>query len=163
MDGMRLPQELAVAIPREVEKANERDWLRASEELTRRYKCANFGAAAIESDLDRAAYLLVRMPATYAAVQSVFAELQRLAPQDVVTSFLDLGAGPGTALFAAAQVFPTLHHALLIELSHACLPHGRNPRLVPFRTACRTNVATPPPQERDLRLRRRKVLLRNRR
>ncbi len=124
---MRLPQELAVAIQREVEQADQRDLLRASEELTRRYKSANFGAAAIKSDLDRAAYLLVRMPATYAAVQSVFAELQRLAPQDVVTGLLDLGAGPGTALFAAAQVFPTLHHALLIELSHAWLAQG--PRL----------------------------------
>jgi ribosomal protein RSM22 (predicted rRNA methylase) len=45
----------------------------------------------------------------------VLSELRRLAPQVEISSLLDLGAGPGTALFAAAEIFPSLTSATLLE------------------------------------------------
>lgn len=125
MSGMRLPEELERAIQDEVEKAEQRDLLRASNELTQRYKAGSFSLPAIDSDLHRAAYLLVRLPATYAVAARVFAEIRRLAAAVEVSHILDLGSGPGTAVFAAAEVFPSLRHAQLIDSSDAWLRLGR--------------------------------------
>jgi len=125
MNRMRLPDELDAAIQDEVERADQRDLLRASGELTRRYKAAGSSGPAIDSDLHRAAYLLVRLPATYAACTHVFSEIRRLAPQAPVTSILDLGCGPGTAVFAAAEIFPSLSYAQLMESSPAWMRMGQ--------------------------------------
>lgn len=59
---------------------------------------------------DLAAYALTRMPATFAALSTVFAELPA-TPQ----SLIDFGAGPGTSLWAAQAVFGTPPSATLIE------------------------------------------------
>lgn len=125
MIHMRLPEELLAAIQREIERTDQRGLVRASAELTRHYKAANFSSPAIKTDLHRAAYLLVRLPATYAASARVFAEIRRLAPQAGIASMLDLGAGPGTAIFAAAQIFPDLRSVQLVESSRDWLHLGR--------------------------------------
>ncbi len=54
---------------------------------------------------DALAYALSRMPATYAAVSAVLAELQARAPAFRPATVLDAGAGPGTAAWAAAEAF----------------------------------------------------------
>jgi ribosomal protein RSM22 (predicted rRNA methylase) len=134
---MRLPEELLEAIQHEFEtaRATQGDLARASADLTRRYRAgAEFAGAkfkaplagAITSNLHRAAYLATRMPATYAACAHVFAEISRLAPHAEITSVLDLGAGPGTAVFAAAQIFPALRHAQLVESSGDWIGVGKS-------------------------------------
>jgi ribosomal protein RSM22 (predicted rRNA methylase) len=123
---MRLPEELLAAIEREAEKTNRAALARASNELTRRYKSADFSAPIIKSDAHRAAYLATRLPATYAANWRVFSEICRLAPHaQEITSALDLGAGPGTAIWAAAEVFPGLQQATLVESDEAWLKLGQ--------------------------------------
>jgi ribosomal protein RSM22 (predicted rRNA methylase) len=59
---------------------------------------------------DLAAYALTRMPATFAALATVFAELPT-AP----ASLIDFGAGPGTSLWAAQSVFDAIPVATLVE------------------------------------------------
>jgi ribosomal protein RSM22 (predicted rRNA methylase) len=55
--------------------------------------------------IDLNAYLVTRLPATYAAVAACLADLpQEFAPH----SMLDAGSGPGTASWAATEVFPSL-------------------------------------------------------
>jgi ribosomal protein RSM22 (predicted rRNA methylase) len=124
---MRPPEELLAAIERETEKADRAALARASDELTRRYKSADFSAPIIKSEAHRAAYMAARLPATYAANWRVFSEICRLAPQgrQEIASALDLGAGPGTALWAAAEVFPELRQATLVESDEAWLKLGR--------------------------------------
>ena len=73
----------------------------------------------------RAAYLAARLPATYAANFNVFSEIHRLAPGLEIESLLDLGGGPGTSLFAAAEVFPALRKATIVESDEAWLQLGR--------------------------------------
>ena len=58
-----------------------------------------------------AAYLVTRMPATYAAAHKVLAELRGLP----VTSILDIGAGTGAAAMAARAHFPDANPLTLIE------------------------------------------------
>src|SRR5438270_1817735 len=122
---MRLSAELQDAIQRETEKADHRKLAQATAQLTQHYKAADFSTPAVATEAHRAAYLAVRMPATYAAISRVFAEIKLRAPQDEITSLLDLGAGPGTALFAAAQHFPQLRQATLIESDASWIAVGK--------------------------------------
>ncbi|HKF22813.1 MAG TPA: small ribosomal subunit Rsm22 family protein [Candidatus Angelobacter sp.] len=122
---MRLPEELLAAIQREVENIDRRALVRSSAELTRRYRAADFSAPPIRNQQHRAAYLTARLPATFAANWRVFAEIRERAPDIAISSFLDLAAGPGTALFAAAEVFPALQQATLMESDSAWIEIGQ--------------------------------------
>jgi ribosomal protein RSM22 (predicted rRNA methylase) len=122
---MRLSAELQDAIQRETEKVDRRKLAQATAQLTEHYKAADFSTPAVASEAHRAAYLAVRLPATYAAICRVFAEIKLRAPQQEIASLLDLGAGPGTALFAAAEQFPQLQQATLIESDSAWIAVGK--------------------------------------
>jgi ribosomal protein RSM22 (predicted rRNA methylase) len=122
---MRLPAELLEAIQQETEKVDRRKLVQATAQLTAHYKAADFSTPPIATEAHRAAYLAVRLPATYAAVRRVFAEINARAPQAEIASMLDLGAGPGTALFAAAEEFPQLRQATLIESDASWIAVGK--------------------------------------
>ena len=122
---MRLSAALQDAIQRETGKVDHRKLSQATAQLIERYKAADFSTPAVASDAHRAAYLAVRFPATYAAIYRVFAEIKLRAPECEITSLLDLGAGPGTALFAAAEQFPHLRQATLIESDAGWIAVGK--------------------------------------
>lgn len=123
---MRLPQHLMDSIQVETGKIERRRLAQAVAQLSESYKSGDFSIPAISNEAQRAAYLAVRFPATYAANQRVFSELQLRAPQAQITSLLDLGAGPGTALFAVGETFSTLQQATLIEADDRWLTLGKN-------------------------------------
>ena len=58
-----------------------------------------------------AAYLVTRMPATYAAARAVLRELRGIE----IASVLDIGAGTGAAALAASEQFPAAAQITLIE------------------------------------------------
>jgi ribosomal protein RSM22 (predicted rRNA methylase) len=122
---MRLPAELLDAIQQETDKVDRRKLVQATAQLTERYKAADFSSPAIATEPHRAAYLAVRLPATYAAVRRVLAEINARTPQIEIASMLDLGAGPATALFAAAQTFPQLRQATLVEADAGWIALGK--------------------------------------
>jgi ribosomal protein RSM22 (predicted rRNA methylase) len=122
---VQLPEELLAAIQREVGRADSSALARASQELTRSYKAGTYSQPPVQSAAHRAAYLTARLPATYAANWRVLSELRRLAPLVDLRSLLDLGAGPGTAIFAATEVFPGLQRATELESSDAWLKLGK--------------------------------------
>lgn len=66
----------------------------------------------IRSQEEALSYAVARMPATYAAVARVLAELRRVLPGFSPQNVLDMGAGPATATLAASQVY---------DLSSCCL------------------------------------------
>jgi len=91
------------------------------------------GTRAFANAADRAAYLAVRMPATFAAVSAalgwtreacVSAEPDKRNPLEI-RSLLDLGSGPGTALWAAAQHFPELERCAAVERDGEFVAIGR--------------------------------------
>ncbi|MEP6828051.1 MAG: small ribosomal subunit Rsm22 family protein [Aestuariivirga sp.] len=67
------------------------------------------------TSVDLAAYLSTRMPATFAAVSFVLREVTLVQPDFEPSSVLDVGAGPGTASFAAQAAWPSLNHFVLVE------------------------------------------------
>jgi ribosomal protein RSM22 (predicted rRNA methylase) len=73
----------------------------------------------IKSETDALAYALVRMPATYAAVAACLNALLETRPDFAPTSLLDVGAGPGTASWAATETFPSLQRFMLLDINAA--------------------------------------------
>ena len=92
-----------------------REMARAAGEISDAYRNGNFSTAPMRSAAHRLAYLRVRMPATYAACAHVFEHLRGVMPEFLPESLLDLGAGPGTASWAALQQFPSLKNISLVE------------------------------------------------
>jgi len=82
-------------------------------------------AGAALSPTHARAYAAVRAPATGAAVAAVLAELAARRPGWAPATLLDLGAGPGTATWAAAAEFPSLAAATLVERAPAMVALGR--------------------------------------
>ncbi len=122
---MRLPAELLDTIQQETEKVDRRKLVQATAQLTERYKASDFSSPAIATEEHRAAYLAVRLPATHASLRRVFVEINVRAPQAGIASLLDLGAGPGTALFAASEEFPSLRYATLVEADAEWIALGK--------------------------------------
>jgi len=76
------------------------------------------------SDRDALAYLAVRMPATYAAVRASFEAVADVRPDFAPQTTLDIGAGPGTALWAASGCWPGISDAVLVEASPVFRAYG---------------------------------------
>lgn len=73
------------------------------------------GSQCIATANDVLAYAFTRLPATYAAVTAVFNAMRKTLPGFAPRTMLDVGAGPGTAVFAAVQAFGSLADVRLID------------------------------------------------
>lgn len=121
---MQLPDELSSAIAKETEKFSAPELAHAAAELTSNYR----GERRARPQLDRlqlAAYLLTRLPATYAVLARILRECKLRISDLQLESVLDLGAGAGTALWAAAEEFPELKRATLVEDNPSWIEMGR--------------------------------------
>lgn len=122
---MNLPSHLTEALQQESESVNRAALTQAAAQLTAQYQSGHLSSPAIRTEAQRAAYLTVRVPATFAASLHVFSEIRRLAPEAEVKSVLDLGAGPGTALHAAGEVFSSITRATLVEMDSNMIAIGK--------------------------------------
>ena len=112
---MQIPSDLRQAIEGELRGADSRAVARAAAELSDRYRAEEREGPFMSSDEHRLAYLATRMPATYAAVYAVLDETAARLGDAAVASVIDVGAGPGTAAWAATDVFPDLERVTLVE------------------------------------------------
>ena len=81
---------------------------------SRNYR-AGGGSQAIATADDALAYAFARMPATYAAAIAVFDAVRDVLPAFQPRTLLDVGAGPGTATFAAIQAFDRITGLRLVD------------------------------------------------
>jgi len=115
---MELPSQLRRAVDRALSDARLTEVAAAATALSQRYREERRdGKPHIGSDGDALAYLAVRLPATFAAIRASFAAIAEARPDFAPNTALDIGAGPGTALWAAADCWPDLADALLVEAS----------------------------------------------
>jgi len=82
---------------------------------------ATYRAGGRSAGIDFTSYLVARLPATYAAVSHVLAEAAALRPGFAPVSMLDAGSGPGTASWAAAQIWPGLERVTFLDNTPAFL------------------------------------------
>lgn len=95
-------------------------------DLTARYRAERRPAGpAIGGEAARLAYLIARLPATFAAARTALAELARRAPALAPASLLDLGAGAGGAAWAACETFAGFGRAVLNERDAGMIALGR--------------------------------------
>src|SRR3954453_14343596 len=113
-----LPPELSQALQRASVSSSLRDLAGRAVRISDTYR-AGGGSGAIRSEADALAYALARMPATYAAVIASFNAVGGLRPDFAPKTLLDVGAGPGTATWAAAESFASLDAFTLLDANGA--------------------------------------------
>ncbi len=117
---MELPFALRQTIEHALEHTPLPELAKAAEALSQRYRAeVRDGRWHVSSDLAAKAYLATRMPATYAAIRASLNYLAELHPDFSPHTFLDVGSGPGTALWAAEDCWESLETATLLEGSEA--------------------------------------------
>src|SRR4051794_16060396 len=143
---MELPPLLRQAIDRALDGVALADLATAAAALSQRYREERRdGAFYIASRRDALAYVAVHLPATYAAVRASFDAIAEARPDFAPKTMLDIGAGPATALWAAADCWPALVDALLIEASPILRTCGEELAAeagLPQMTWRTTNIAT---------------------
>jgi ribosomal protein RSM22 (predicted rRNA methylase) len=118
MTSPSLPAELKAALEVKLHGLSRNDAAERSARISETYR-AGGGSAAIRSEADALAYALARMPATYAAVTASLNALCEVRPDFAPKRLLDVGAGPGTATWAAVEAFSTLADFTSIDASTA--------------------------------------------
>ena len=104
-----------------------KDISKEREQLTKFYRGNDYktNLNSLGSEHQRLAYIAARLPATYAAISHTLKELIRRSGGDVISSLLDIGAGPGTALLAAVGASLPLERATMIERDPGFISLGK--------------------------------------
>ncbi|MEZ6028496.1 MAG: small ribosomal subunit Rsm22 family protein [Hyphomonadaceae bacterium] len=115
---MELPLRLRQAIEAALHAAPLSEIAADARALSDRYRGeVRDGRLHVSSERMARAYVAARMPATYAAIHASLSALADRLPGFAPASLLDVGAGPGTTLWAAADIWPDLKSATLLEAS----------------------------------------------
>src|SRR6185312_14268397 len=118
MTSPDLPAELKAALDGKLRGFSRNDAAGRSASISKTYRDGG-GSVGIRSETDALAYALARMPATYAAVTASLNALAEIRPDFAPNRLLDIGAGPGTATWAAAEAFPSLKNFTLLDANDA--------------------------------------------
>ena len=118
MTAPDLPAELKAALDARLQGLSRNAAAERAAIISKTYRDGG-GSGAIRTDTDALAYALARMPATYAAVAASLNALREITPRFAPASLLDIGAGPGTATWAAAETFPSLGSFALVDANSA--------------------------------------------
>ena len=118
MTSPDLPAELKAALDARLQGLSRNHAAGRAALISQTYRDGG-GSGTIRTEIDALAYALVRMPATYAAVTASLNALREIAPHLAPASLLDIGAGPGTAAWAAAEAFSSLKSFTLLDANSA--------------------------------------------
>jgi ribosomal protein RSM22 (predicted rRNA methylase) len=118
MTSPDLPAELKAALEAKLHGLSRNETGERAARISQTYRGGG-NSAAIKSEADALAYALARMPATYAAVTACLNALGEIRPDFAPESLLDVGAGPGTATWAAAEEWPSLQRFTLLDANGA--------------------------------------------
>jgi ribosomal protein RSM22 (predicted rRNA methylase) len=113
-----LPAELKAALDARLRGFSRNEAAERAASISKTYRDGG-GSGAIRSETDALAYALARMPATYAAVTASLNALCEIRPEFAPRNLLDIGAGPGTASWAAAEAFCSLQGFTLLDANDA--------------------------------------------
>jgi ribosomal protein RSM22 (predicted rRNA methylase) len=121
-----LPDDLRHALDTALGGASANDLARSFHRLSERYRQEKAASEPIlRSPVDIATYAAYRMPATFAAVRAALAQFARLDPGFRPATQLDVGAGTGAAVWAAASTWPGLGRVTVLEQVPEAVALGR--------------------------------------
>lgn len=123
-----LPTDLETAIARALGGVPEARWLREAQALSERYRAPRTHATEplATGALQALGYAALIMPATYAQLRGAMAAAAACIPHWLPRTMLDLGSGPGTALWAAVAQWSSLEQATAYEREAALIALGRD-------------------------------------
>ena len=101
-----LPHALRVEIDALLEGVSRKELAARAATISQAYRAGDNSGQTVTDDTFLLAYVLTRMPATYAVATAVFEALKEVASGFAPKSLLDVGAGPGTASWAASEAWP---------------------------------------------------------
>ncbi len=122
-----LPAALEAAITQALKTVPEARWLREAQALSERYRAArdNGREPLATGALQALGYAALILPATYAQLRGAMAATAARIPDWSPRTLLDLGSGPGTALWAAGAQWLSLEQSVAIEREPALIALGR--------------------------------------
>jgi len=106
-----IPRDLKAAIDLYLAENNAGSLVEKTTRMSERYRRGRGSDGAV----DFGAYLVARLPATYAAVEFCLAELAGRRPQFSPQTLLDAGSGPGTASWAAISAYPGISTVTFLD------------------------------------------------
>src|SRR3981081_4883939 len=118
MTAPDLPAELKAALDAKLQGLLRNDAAERATLISQTYRDGG-GSTPIRPEADALASALARMPATYAAVTASLNALRKITPHFAPASLLDVGAGPGTATWAATETFSSLQSFTLLDANPA--------------------------------------------
>jgi ribosomal protein RSM22 (predicted rRNA methylase) len=118
MTSPDLPAELKAALDGKLRGFSRSDAAGRAASISKTYRGGG-NSGTIRTEADALAYALARMPATYAAVTASLNALVEIRPDFAPKTLLDVGAGPGTATWAATEAFPSLKDFTLLDANDA--------------------------------------------
>jgi len=124
---VELPAPLRQGVERLLETIPLPALRQAAKTLSDRYRAElRDGRLHMAEEMAVKAYLATRLPATYAAARASLAVLAEARPDFQPKTLLDVGAGPGTVLWATTDLWPDLEQAVLFEASAAVRKVGQS-------------------------------------
>ena len=113
-----LPAKLSAALSAKLDGVSRSEIAARAAQISKTYRDGG-GSGTIASETDALAYAAARMPATYAALAASLNALGEIKPEFSPQSLLDVGAGPGTATWAATEAFISLKSFVLLDANDA--------------------------------------------
>ncbi len=124
---MDLPNDLRIALESELASVPQKNVADAAGKLSRRYRGGQLpeNSSFLRSRSDVVAYAAYRLPATFAAIYAALNEVRKRRPAWQPRTFLDAGTGPGSALWAASEIWPELEQITLLERDEHMIAFGK--------------------------------------
>ncbi|MFZ9857762.1 MAG: small ribosomal subunit Rsm22 family protein [Roseiflexaceae bacterium] len=112
---IELPVALQHAIRQSLHPYSSHQWSDAARRLSERYRSVRDGSPLVTSEIDALAYTAMLMPATYAQLVRAIGMWPPHLDNSGWQSVLDIGSGPGTALWALHTLMPHITVRTAIE------------------------------------------------
>jgi ribosomal protein RSM22 (predicted rRNA methylase) len=120
-----LPPELKAATDALLEGVSRKELAAQAAAISQTYRAGGGSAATITDEASVFAYLLTRLPATYAVAAAVFDAVRQASPEFAPRTLSDVGAGPGTASWAAVETWNGIKRITMADSNPAFLHVAR--------------------------------------
>ncbi|HST03148.1 MAG TPA: small ribosomal subunit Rsm22 family protein [Chloroflexia bacterium] len=131
---LTLPPDLEAAVAAVLREMPSSQWQSAARQISQRYRDADEARRTTEATRTQSpfrgpyaavGYAALVLPATYAQLWAAMCATALRAPNFQPTTMLDLGSGPGTALWAAVEHWPDIETADAWEREPASIDLGK--------------------------------------
>ncbi|ORX23185.1 ribosomal small subunit Rsm22 [Thermoanaerobacterium sp. PSU-2] len=121
---MEIPAELLNGIEEESSRIPVNRLISLVSDISNRYR--NTDDKYISTYEEAVAYISYRMPATFGAIYAVLNDIKDICSDINPKSILDVGAGPGTAMWAATSIWNDINKITLLEKNKNMIKIGKN-------------------------------------